>query len=117
MRTLDHVVPPALHIMMGIAEKLYKMLLEESVGVGWRRSGLDVGEGDLDEDSNKGIELREQIREVDEEISDTKSPLEDYRSDVINNVNKKSRHEAISPGNFEENENPEWQPSVMLPNA
>ena len=29
VRTLDHVVPPVLHIMMGIVEKLYTILEEE----------------------------------------------------------------------------------------
>ena len=84
--------------MMGVVERLYKMLLEECVG-------LDVGEGNKDDYNDERMEMREQLRDADEEISDAKSLLKDYGSDIIDNMNRKSRHEAVLAGKREENEN------------
>ncbi len=51
VKTLDHVVPPILHIMMGIVEKLFIVLEEECDELDAENDDLSSdGDSDSDED-------------------------------------------------------------------
>lgn len=98
IKSIDHIAPPILHVVMGVVEKLYQILVKEC-------EVLD-GENDVDEgDVESNDEIQEELLNVQETARETKSILEDYGNEIIEIHNRKARHEAMMNGDTKENEN------------
>ena len=58
IRTLDHVVPPVLHIMMGIVEKLYTILEEECEALDAQDDESSSGDESDEDEIDVTLEVR-----------------------------------------------------------
>ena len=97
IKTLDNVVPPVLHIYLGITLRLFNLLEAEVIK-------LDGGK--TDEEKKKRADLADQLSEKEELMNDLQSEIRIWLNSqrIIELENLMSRFQATLSGNSDENE-------------
>ena len=97
LNSLDHVVPPSLHVMLGVVLVLYKLLLAEC-------QKLDVDQGAEIAESQERKALNQEWEISSEKLQDSEKELRNHSRNVLYMLNLNARFEAILDNNKKENE-------------
>ena len=87
--TLDQVVPPSLHIMLGVVLLLYNLLLKEC-------RDIDKEEGNLQIQENEKKVINQEWEIASDELHKVEKELSELGGSIVECINRKARCEAVS---------------------